>query len=309
MDFSSIFNQVLILFAVLVAGYFLRKGELLDENATDRITTLVVKVTSPLLIVDAMSQPTTLAFSSVGLILLVSAGVYAYLMVMAFILPGMLRVRSRNLGVFRFMTVFGNVGFMGFPVLMAVYGKEAIFIASIFNLPFNVLVYTLGIFFITAGQNKAQPFHWRILVNPGTVAVLAGLVLFGLRIELHPVVSGTVSMLGGLTTPLSMLVLGASMIFVDFRLLLLNFRIYIFSVVRLLVVPALVLVVLSAMGFSGLMLGVPVIITGMPVASMSVMMAREYEGDTALAAEGVFISTAMSLGTIVVLSYLIELAR
>ncbi len=307
MDFSSIFNQVLILFLVLMIGYVLRKTEFLDEAATNKITSIVVKVTAPLLIIDAMLEPTEMDFAAVSLLLLIAAGIYLFLMGMAFVVPTILRVRDKNLGVFRFMTVFGNVGFMGFPVLMAIYGKEAIFIASILNLPFNVLVYTLGIYFITAGHSKAQRFHFRLLLNPGTVSVAIGLVIFGLKITLHPVLAGTISMMGGLTTPLSMLVIGASLIHVNFKMLLLNFRIYIFSFIRLLVVPTIVLFILSRFGLTGLMLGVPVILVGMPVGSMTVMMTREYKGDSVLAAEGIFISTALSIGSVVVLSYLINL--
>lgn len=297
----------MVLFLVLMTGFFIRKKDILDDHGVKKMTTLVIRVTAPLLMIDAMAQPSTMNFKTIGQILLLSLFVYGFLFVMSMLVPIVLRVPKENIGIYKFMTMFSNVAFMGFPVVSSIYGKEAIFITSIYNLPFYLLVFTLGIYFVSMNHQKTSGFNWRLMLNPGVYAVAIGLVIFGLKLQLPTVIGQSIAMIGGLTTPLSMLVIGASLVHVDFKGLLRNKRIYIHCLLKQIVFPALVLLVLLPFPLEGAMLGVPVIIVGMPVAANAVMLAKEYGGDDIIASEGVFVSTFLSLGSIVFLSYLLSL--
>lgn len=306
MDFNSIINQILVLFIVLFLGYFIRRKNIIDEHASKKISSLVVNVAAPSLIIGAMMKETNLASKEIVGILIVSIVVYICLFLMTFIVPKMLNVENDNLGIYKFMIMFSNVGFMGFPVISSIYGQEAIFYASIYNLPFYGLVYTLGIYFVSMNNKDKRKFQLVKMVNPGVCAVIIGLFIFCYKLTLPYAIKETISMVGGLTTPLSMIVIGASLANVKVKNIFSNIRIYIYSVLKLLVFPVIILLIIRNLGFNEIMTGVPVIITGMPVAANAVILSKEYGGNDCLASEGVFISTMLSIITIPILVYLLS---
>ena len=124
-------------------------------------------------------------------------------------MPFFLRPRHSEKGVFQFIIMFSNVGFMGFPVLAAIFGEESLFFASIYNLPFNLLTFTLGVFLLIRtkeGGYKPQLEHF---VNPAIIAIIAGFVFFLCSWKLPSFIGEPIAMLGDMTIPLSMFVIGA----------------------------------------------------------------------------------------------------
>lgn len=298
MNFSSIINQIAVLFLVLFVGYFARKFKLIDEHASKKIATLIVKVMAPMLVLGSMMKDTSLQFSEIIKIFLVAVGVYLFLFIMTILVPRLLRVDKNNIGIYKFMIMFSNVGFMGYPVIKAIYGNEGVFYASIFNLPFNILIYTLGIYFVSLNNKENVAFEAKEMINPAVIAVFVGLFFFITGYKVPIFLSDTVDMLGGLTTPLSMLVIGSSLANIKFKNIFTNSRLYINCVLKLLVIPFIIFTFLSALNFKGMMLGVPVVISGMPVAANAVILCKEYGGNDILASEGVFISVMLSIITI-----------
>lgn len=307
MNFSAIINQIIVLFLVLFLGYFIRKRHIIDDHTSKKLSSLIVNVTAPMLILSSMMSKTNLGRDEIIGILLLSVMVYICLFLMTFIVPRMLRVEQHNLGVYKFMIMFSNVGFMGFPVVNAIFGREAVFYASIYNLPFYALVYTLGIFFVSSNDKEKTKFEFKKMLNPGICAIIIGLVLFSFKWSPHITIKDTVNMIGGLTTPLSMIVIGASLANVNIKNIFSNGRLYIYCVLKLIVFPVAILLVIRNFGFNPIMAGVPVIITGMPVAANAVILSKEFGGNEVLASEGVFISTMLSILTIPLMVYLLSM--
>lgn len=213
MDFSAIINQIIVLFfLVLFLGYFIRKRNIIDDHTSKKMSSLIVNITAPMLILNSMMSKTDLGSREILGILSLSIIVYICLFLMTFIVPRILGVEQHNLGVYKFMIMFSNVGFMGFPVVESIFGKEAIFYASIYNLPFYALVYTLGIFFVSMNSKERVRFEFKKMLNPGVCAVIIGLFIFTFKWT-PPIAIGkkTINMIGGLTTPLSMIVIGSSL--------------------------------------------------------------------------------------------------
>jgi len=304
MDFFHIVNQIGVLFFILLIGVVVRKLNIVDDNASKHMATLIVKVTAPLLIISSMSKKSTLTSSQIGSIVLISLGVYTLLFGMTFIIPKILRVKTTEVGTYKFMIMFSNVAFMGFPVAYAIFGEEGIVYAAIFNLPFYFLVFTLGIMLIRPHHDETK-FKLLDIINPGVVGVLIGLILFWTGSQLPTFLADSFSLVGGLTTPLSMIVIGVSLAGVKLKNVVANFRLYIYCAIRMLLIPLLVMIILKALGFDGLMLGIPVIITAMPVAANTVILAKEYGGNDRLAAEAIFISTIVCIVTIPLLASLL----
>lgn len=310
MDFEAIIYQIIVLFLVLFVGYFVRKVAIIDDHTSKKISGFIVNVTAPMLILSSMMRDTKLGGREIIGILSISIIVYICLFLTTLIVPRVLGVEKHNLGVYKFMIMFSNVGFMGFPVVSSIFGDEAIFYASIFNLPFYALVYTLGIYFVSMNNKERMVFKFTKMLNPGVVAVIIGLFIFSFNWKVYvPVpVRETLNMIGGLTTPLSMIVIGASLAHVKIRNIFANVRLYVYCVLKLVVFPVVILLIIRQFHFNPIMMGVPVIITGMPVAANAVILSKEFGGNDVLASEGVFISTMLSILSIPLMVYLLSLA-
>jgi predicted permease len=305
MDFSAIFNQIIVLFIMMFLGYLASKLNIIDDHTSRKLSSFVVKITAPALVVNAMLAETTLSGQEITNIILIALGVYVFLFIMTLFVPKALKVSKKEIGIYKFMIMFSNVAFMGFPVAEAIFGMEGILYAAIFNLPFYFLVYTLGIYFVS--ENEETKFELKKMINAPVIAIAVGLMLFILGVKLPEFINMSLDMVGSVTTPISMIVIGASLSNVQFKSVVSNLKLYIYSFLKLLLFPFIIFMVLKGLGFEGLMLGVPVIISGMPVAANAVILSKEYDGDDILASEGTFVSTLLSIISIPILVFMLSL--
>ena len=296
MDYSSIFNQILILFILLIVGYTARKINIFDDKVTKGLSDIILKITLPAMIIGSMvgNDDPNLA-EQFGKILLISLSVYAITFVLAIILPRIIGSRPFEKGVFEFAIMFSNVGFMGYPVTAAVFGEEGVFYAAIFNLPFNLLVFTIGIIFLSSKQGQKSKINPKLLINPGVIAVLTGFIIFSLKIPLPTAITGSLDLLGSVTTPMSMIVIGGLLAKVSINKIFSNYRVYLITIFRLFLVPVIVYFALKNFVDGVYLLGVPVLLSAMPVAANSAILAEEYKGNAELASQTVFITTLFSI--------------
>lgn len=304
MNFHNVFEQILVLFLILIVGYISRRVNIIDDRMTKGLSNMLLKLALPALIIDSLQQSFSRELlKQSGQILIISLFVYAASCLVAFFFTKLVKAPSNQIGVLRFAILFSNVGFMGYPVVQAVFGREALFYAAVYNLPFNLLVFTLGILVINLGSDNGRRIHWRMFVNPALISVLIGFILFVCSIRLPGAVATTVKDVGALTTPLSMIMIGALLFNSDPRQVFGNWRVYAVSLVRLLLIPLGVWAVLRMFVSQPIMVGVPTIIAAMPVAANTAILAEEYDANPQLASQVVFISTLLSIVTIPLLAY------
>ena len=299
MDFISILEQIVILFLILIAGFASRRLGVFDDKVTKGMSSLLLKVTLPALIIDSLQRtfsPELLRES--GQILLIALGVYAGSVALALLVGKMPGLKMTDVGVLRFATVFSNVGFMGYPVVLAVFGADALFYTAVFNLPFNFLSFTIGILLITGGSGEKHRLDWRVFLNPAIVSIGIGFTLFLFSISLPYALTETIRQVGSLTTPLAMMVVGATLVGTDAKDVFGNWTIYMVSAIRLVFVPLIVWAVLNRFITNPLLVGIPVLVTAMPVAVSTVLLADEYDANPRLASQVVFLSTLLSIITI-----------
>lgn len=304
MNFWSVFNQVAILFLMLLTGYAARRLKVFDDNTTQGLSSILLKVTLPALIISSLQKPFAVELlHRSGVLLVVSFLVYAGSFIVAVVLSRLMHVTPDEIGVFRFAIMFSNVGFMGYPVVQAVLGSDALFLTAIYNLPFNLLVFTVGVAVLSSGVRAKR--SWRHYVSPATVSVLIGFVLFAGSVQLPLVLSQALAQLGATTTPLSMILVGALLAKSSIREIFSNARVYTICLFRLLVLPLVVWLVLRAFLETGHMVSIPTIIAAMPVAANTAILAEEYSTAPEFASQAVFVSTLLSLVTIPLLAVLI----
>lgn len=299
MDILGTAQQVLALFLIMVVGYVMYKRHIIDDEANVRYTRLVLNISLPAQIITAfvsnqgiVSKREVLNVFGLSIIIYI---IYALIGVL-FLLG--LRVQKEQRGTYLFMMMFGNVGFMGFPVIEAIFGEEAIIYAVIFNVIFNILVYSVGILMI-GGKDNGPAFEWKKLFNMPLLSAVVSIILFFAGIRLPEVVMTSLGFLGNVTTPVAMLILGAVLAKMPIRALFDEWRIYVFTIMKLLALPLVVMLLFRWIPIqSELIKGCIIILSATPVATNSTMLAIEYDGDVALASKGIFFTTVLSIVTI-----------
>lgn len=332
MSIMVVLLQMIKLFMIMCIGYFLYKIKMLDDHTRQQLTRIILYVTTPALIIhsfieNAGSQRREL----LGELFLIAAVMYILLPLAGIIIVLLLRVKKPQQGLYMFMTVFSNVGFMGFPVADALYGTEGVFYAAIFNCVFNICVFTVGVILInypkeamatseatsvsgatatsgatdisggggTSGaRNAASVLSIKKLLNPGILCCFIAVIIFLLRIPVPGVIMEVLDSVGGLTSPLAMILVGASLAMMNIKELFGDVRIYIYTVIRQLVLPVLAWPLISRFVHNELAAAITLILAAMPVANTAVLFATEYKRDEKMAAKGVFLTTLAAIVTI-----------
>lgn len=291
--------QMIQLFLVISIGYILSKIKILDVDFNKKLTTLLLSVTTPALIVSSVLTTTDyLPIKDILFVFLVGIIIYIALPIIGFIIVKIMRVPMPQQGLYIFMTVFSNIGFMGFPVMKAIFGNDAIFYTAIFNMIFNLLVFTVGTGIMGYGTDRKTKINPKDLLSPGVVASLIALLIYFVQLKFPDVIVSTVTMIGDITTPMAMLIIGSTLANIPIKEVFGELRLYPYTLIKQVILPILAYPILSLFIKDSLILGVTLIMISMPVANTAVLFATEYDGDVSLAAKSVFMTTLLSIITI-----------
>ncbi|MCC0679780.1 AEC family transporter [Clostridioides sp. ES-S-0005-03] len=296
MNFSNIFIQVAVLFIIILVGYFVRKFNLLDEHCTSKLSNLTMTIFLPSMIISSMQiNFDNKMIQKILLLLFISLVMYIVSIIIAFLLKYILKCEdTKDLGIYQYIVVFSNVAFMGYPVIEAVLGHEAIFYTAIFNLPFNLFSFTLGIYLLSKGSTT-KGFSMKSLISPATIAVVIGLFLFITGLRLPQFINDPLKMLGDMTTPISMIIIGSLLANSSAIDCFVNKRLYLVTIVRLLVLPVIIYFILKGWVNDKMILAIPVVISSMPAAANTAIFANQYDSNVTLASQCVFFTTLFSV--------------
>lgn len=146
MSITVVLQQMVIIFILIGIGMVLYRRKLITEEGSKQISGLIINVTNPaLLICSALEDGPKATLGELGMALGTYAAIFAILIAVGFFIPHILRIPKNSRYAYQMLTVFGNVGFIGIPLASAVLGSESLIYVSIFNLLFNLLIYTFGI--------------------------------------------------------------------------------------------------------------------------------------------------------------------
>jgi len=297
-------NQVIVLFLLLLVGFIIKKLKVITNDINRDISNFILNVALPAFILTAMNfsfSPDVLVKS--GKLVVISICIYIFTISISFLIPRLFNIEGKIKDIFQYIIVFSNVGYMGYPVAGAVFGDIGVFYAAIYNLPFNILIWTFGVYLMTRGNKTGEAsnqgaFSLKTFVNPGMLAVIIGFTLFLFSWELPETIFKTLDMIGSITTPLAMIFIGSILADVKSKEIFTDMRVFILSAIRLLIIPGLVLIILKFLGFEDYVVGIPVIITAMPAATNAAIFASKYDNDYRFASKVVFVSTMFSIVTI-----------
>ena len=308
-DLSGAVSQMVVLLLIACAGYLAAKLDFLDQHTVGKLTKLLLNVTLPCMILasvgdlDARAAQGQIAWafglSALQFFLLLAAGALSNLV---------LRTPRKERRLYLFMSVCTNTGFIGLPVATAIYGSQTVVISSIFIMVISVFVYSIGFGILARGDDGPVKIPWKSMVNPAVVACLAALALFFAGARLPGLLEDALGMLGGITSPVAMLIVGVLMAGANLKDVVTEWRMYPYIVIRQLLVPLALFLALRALVPDAALVGVFVVMFAMPVGSMASAFAAQFGQDSMLAAKGTVLSTAASFAVIPVLVAVMALA-
>lgn len=299
MDLGILTNQLIQLFLVICMGYLLYKINIFNVEVNQKLTKLLLNVSLPAMIVSSVFEQTERPpVNEVLAVFAVAVAMYILLPVVSILLVKVMRIPKQQQGLYMFMNTFSNVGFMGFPIISALYGEKGVFYAAIINIIFNLSVFTYGVIMIHYASGEKAELNIKKLLSPGILCSLFAIVVYALDISLPTAVESAVGTLGGLTTPLAMLLIGSTLATMEIKSVFNDKRVYLFSVIKQLVLPVILFFAAKIFIRNEYILGITYIMLLMPIANTALLFATEYGRDEKLAAKTVFITTLMSLITI-----------
>ena len=390
-------QQMIVMFLMMAVGYLCYRKQILTEEVSRKVSAIVVNVANPCMILSSALTDQQMQGKELVQTLAIVVMMYAFLLVVAQLLPRILCIQKESRGAYAAMTVFANIGFMGFPVLAAMYGNGALLYGAVFQIPFNILIYTYGVAVLTrkpgacakteqdvnaevdvkteqdvnAGPDvkaevdvkaeqdvnaevdvKAEPDGnaevdvnaepngktgerqdaqgitaavngkseniengseqqgklqgtveiVKKIFNIGVIACIAAMLLYFLQTPVPSFLQAFITNLGNLTAPLSMMIIGASLAQMPLKELFLDKKLLLFSLVKLLLLPAVWMIMVNRVAEQEILRGVCLVMMATPAGSMTAMLAQQYGGDYETASRGVALTTVLSVITMPLLA-------
>lgn len=298
MDIMVVFQTMLKLFLLLVLGFVLFKCHIFDEYTNKKISALIVNVASPMLIISSIAGVEGSNKSIV--FLMIGAGILMYIgfIILGKIINRLFPFPKKDWPVYECMVVFANTGFMGYPVLLDVFGQEAVFYASLIHMAFNFFVYTYAIMCLTKGDDSEFKLNFKQLLTPGIILIFVGIFIYLFDIQLPSVLMDTINSVVSLTAPLSMMMIGSSLAVYPIKDSFTDWRSYVFAFVRLMIVPFVTMIMCRLLHIDAYYANITIITNAMPVGSMVLMLATQYNANVKIVTRNIVVSTLLSVITI-----------
>ncbi len=304
MDMLPVVSQMGVLFAAVALGFIGAKCGVLRADSNEQISRLVLNLTLPCSVLysalDAERLLSNVQILQLTLIACITAG---GMVLLAAGLVRLFRIPQEQRGVSKFMIVFTNSAFIGFPVLRILFGTSSIFYASIFNLAFMVLSYTYGVTLI--GKQEYARIQWRNALTPMVISSLLAYVIYMTDFHAPSFVVSVLRFIDPVTSPLSLMTIGCALAIFPMGGAFRAWRVHAALLVRMLAFPIAFYYLMRLFVPTPVILGVVTILIAMPAAASTTMFCAKYGGDQALSSAGVFLTTLLSIVSIPFLAWLL----
>ena len=331
-------QMIMIFAMILIGVYLYKSKQLSDETSKQLSWIIVNVTNPVTLLVAALSDREKLGAGEVGLAFMAFILMYVILIAAAYLLPVLLKVESDGRYAYRMLTIFSNVGFIGIPFASAVLGPKSLIFVSICGLVYNVIIYTYGIASLKAVSLRQHPgdlqdsssgtvsgggrlkggssnaatsgkvtsgnttsgsgFSLRSMFNSGMILSVLTIVVYLADIKVPGMVNTTLTYIANCTTFLSMIVLGTSVAQMVPKEVFTKWRLYVFLVLRQILLPVALIFVMKLFIINDLMLRSIVIMSAMPAGNLPLMMAKQYGVKEDVISAGIILTTVATIVTI-----------
>ena len=300
----AIGQVMLTLFAIVVVGYIAGKWGYMGGTFDKKLSKVVIDITCPALILSSAMTGELPDRRYILPLLGISVLTYLLLTGVALLLPRFLTKKKDDEGVIGFAMMFGNVGFMGYPIVASIFGHEAVFYAAVLNVVNTFTVFTIGTMLVV-GKNQStaaekemsrKKMLRKVLYSTPMLSAYLTMLIVALEIKDIPeFISQPLTMIGNITVPAALLIIGSSMSQLPLRALLGNGTIYATTLMRLAILPVGIHYLMTLLGFSPFVVGINTVVIAMPVATYGTILCLRHGKDTTLITEVTFITTLLAM--------------
>lgn len=306
-----IFAKILSVFGITLIGFGANKIKWLPIESTKYLSLLLINIASPCLVISSMSKQ-ELSDDTLASVIHTAGFMFLALTVSALIAIAVVKsvkIPKEDRGVYRLLLTFTNSGFMGFPLALAVFGEEGLFLMIIANAVFLIYLYSIGVILLIYDKDGAidiKSAMKSILSIPFFTSVL-GLLMFFTGIHLPALVENFLDTIGAITIPLSMIIIGIQLAESRIRDALTNKYLYLTVILRLVVLPILLFGIFVWLPLNSFAFCIVIFAIALPSAAVIPVLSELYQSNTKLASQGVFLTTMLSMITIPVYGILLTL--
>ncbi len=306
MNYFNVITEIMVLMAYILIGYLARKLKIITEQSINDINRLIVNVALPMLILKSMNIEYKQEY--VRNMLQISLTAFCFLL-FTFMASGKMmaytKAEPHKAKSMRYCMIFGNIALLGYPLCNALFGEIGMFYASLYVIVQNLYVWTAGIKIFT--KEKVGIANLKRLINPGTVAIALGLIMFFLNIRPIAPVGRVIAGVGSITIPLALIMIGATLYGYRIREIVSDSHVQLVTLFKVLIFPLAFLSILYFVPIDQTIKVIFVVLSAAPVQVSAAAYAMTFGGDAAIPAKGVFLSTILCLVTIPFFLFLINL--
>lgn len=296
--------KILVAMAI---GYFAYKSGIFKEDTPGALSKFISDIAIPFMIFGAITSMEDGNRSDFYTMLLIGVVMYAALVVVAFVIVKIMRVSKESSGTYQMSLIFGNVGFLGLPVAQDLYGTTGLCLMAVFQIHFNILAYSYGIWLMTKEEKGQFKFNIKNLINPGLIATVLASVIFIAGFRLPDIVLEPINFIGNVAAVLATIVLGSLVAKHSLKSVFSNWRIYILSAIKMIIFPLVTFLIMKPIFGSGILTNIATISIGMPTAMIVSLFSESYGGDRKVATETTSMMNVLCIGTIPVIYLMMEI--
>lgn len=311
MVFVTSIVSVGLLFALAIPGFCLKKFKMLPDTAVKVLVTVLLYASQPFLTISSFTKKTydSSLLVNMGLTVAFSIGLLLILYLVSLFVFSFSKEKATR-GIYTASAYMCNVSFMGIPLLNAFFPDkpEMIIYCAIFIVVFNMMAWSLCVYGLTGEKRHINAK--KIFLNPPTITLIVALPIFFSGWQMPKELVTSVDFLAGMTTPLSMIILGVRLAETSPRKMFLNSKNYISSIIKVVVCPLLSLGIILAINaiapLDNTLIVTLVLLMAMPTAASVIIMAEKFEKDSQIAVMVAILSSIMSILTIPLLMMILN---
>ena len=296
---------MVILFTIVVLGYALCKLGYMGDKFDQKLSSIVIDVTCPALILSSVMGAELPDRSLILPLLGIGFLTYILLLVFGFWVPRFVAKSRDEQGMIGFALMFANVGFIGYPIVSAIFGPKAVFYAALLNIPNTFFIFTAGVMLVK-GEHNMKSLSAKVLFSPAMIAAFVAALMVAFGVRTPDIIARPVTMVGNITIPAALMVIGSSRARLPLKEIIGSPKVYVASLLRLVVVPLSVYFLFRFCGVSDVINNINTVIIAMPVASYGTMFCLKYGRNPSLMTEMTFVTTLGSILTIPLITLLFK---
>lgn len=308
--FSIILIQMIMLAIYVLVGIIGVKTKVMNREALEYISRFIMKLSLPIMIfTNTLNGATSREVIETLPMLLIALCMFGFMFCVGTVVSRIFKMKGDNKQLYKALMMFGNVGFIGIPLIAAIFPERGMLYIAIFTIADQGLLWTVGMQLTTpeAKKTKGNPVQTiKKMINPAIVGILLGVIGIFAKVKLPTVIDSTLTKIGATTTPLSMIYIGGLFCYVDIKQFVKKAEYYVILLLKMIVFPVLLYLVIRNMSFISEEIKITLpILAGLPCMSSVAMFANANGADGDYAIGAIFVTTVASMATLPFVSYVI----